>query len=127
MIYGIGTDIVQVDRMQKNLTRFGDKFAVRLLAKSEYDEFQGSLQPASFLAKHFAAKEAMAKAMGTGFTDGLSFKDIGIVHDKRGKPLLVLRGQAQEFIQTQGICESHVSLSDEKDYALAFVILIKKG
>lgn len=125
MIYGIGTDIVQVDRMQKNLTRFGDKFAARLLAQSEYDEFQESPQPAGFLAKRFAAKEATAKAMGTGFTDGLSFKDIGITHDERGKPLLVLMGRAQEFIQTQGICESHVSLADEKDYAVAFVMLIK--
>ena len=125
MIYGIGTDIVQVDRMQKNLTRFGDKFAARLLAQSEYDEFQESRQPASFLAKRFAAKEATAKAMGTGFTDGLSFKDIGITHDERGKPLLVLMGRAQEFIQAQGICESHISLADEKDYAVAFVMLIK--
>jgi holo-[acyl-carrier protein] synthase len=74
MIFGIGTDIVQISRIQQSLDRYGELFAQRILAATEVDEFRRSVHPARFLARRFAAKEAVAKAYGTGFTDGLTFR-----------------------------------------------------
>ena len=71
MIFGIGTDIVSVQRMRRNLGRYGERFARRILSESELEEFRATAKPENFLAKRFAAKEAAAKAMGTGFSGGL--------------------------------------------------------
>lgn len=123
MIFGIGTDIVKVARMQKNLTRFGDKFARRILTPEELSDFERQAHKAHFLAKRFAAKEAAAKAMGLGFAEGLSLRQIGVAHDARGKPLLAFSGFAAEFVRERGITSVHVSLADEEDHAVAFVTL----
>lgn len=123
MIYGIGTDIVKVARMQKNLTRFGEKFARRILTAGELGDFERQVHKAHFLAKRFAAKEAAAKAMGLGFSQGLSLRQIGVGHDVHGKPLLEFSGFAAEFVRERGITSVHVSLADEEDHAVAFVIL----
>jgi len=125
MIYGIGTDIVRVARMQKNLDRYGERFVRRILAGQELEDFRGTLHPARFLARRFAAKEAVAKAYGTGFTRGLTFQDIVVSHDAAGKPLLVLSGRAAELQQELGIGEEFVSISDEQEYAVAFVTFLK--
>jgi holo-[acyl-carrier protein] synthase len=122
-IYGIGTDIVRVERIAASLQRFGDRFARRILTDSEQIEFACSPQPANFLARRFAAKEAVAKALGLGISEGLSFRQIGIGHDDRGKPLLEYTGRAATFCEEQGISASHISLSDEQDYAIAYVML----
>lgn len=124
MIYGIGTDIVHVTRMKKNLEKYGDKFAKRILTDSEFSEFENKNDQAAFLAKRFAAKEATAKAMGTGFSQGLSLHHIGVRHDEIGKPILEFLGAAELFIQKQQIKQSHLSLADERDYAVAFVTLV---
>ena len=124
MIYGIGTDIVHVQRMHDNLEKYGDKFARRILTDAEFDEFQERNNKSAFLAKRFAAKEATAKAMGTGFSDGLSLKHIGVIHDAAGKPMLEFSGAAERFISTQKIIQSYLSLADERDYAVAFVTLV---
>ena len=123
MIFGIGTDIVRVARMQKNIERFGEKFAERILTTAELDEYRKEARPAHFLAKRFAAKEAAAKAMGTGFSDGLMLHHIGVTHDAAGKPKLVFSDHAAEFIHQHGICNVQVSLADEEDHAVAFVTL----
>ena len=123
MIFGIGTDIVRVARMQADIARYGDKFAERILTSKELDEFRQSSQPASFLARRFAAKEAAAKAMGTGFSDGLHLRHIGVGHDASGKPLLEFSGKALEFVRENAITTVHVSLADEEDNAVAFVTL----
>lgn len=125
MIYGIGTDIVKVARMRKNIERFGDKFAQRILTAAEFAEFVRQPNKAHFLAKRFAAKEATAKAMGIGFTDGLSLRQIGVTHDSYGKPLLAFSDYAAQFIAEKGITAVHVSLADEEDHAVAFVTLGK--
>lgn len=127
MIYGIGTDIVKVARMQKNLDRWGERFAQRILTPSEQREFRANARQAHFLAKRFAAKEAAAKAMGIGFSNGLSLRHIGVTHDALGKPLLEFSGYAAEFVAQHGIDEIHVSLSDEEDHAVAFVTLGCRG
>jgi holo-[acyl-carrier protein] synthase len=123
VIFGIGTDIVRVARMQADIARYGEKFAERILTAKELDEFRHSPQPANFLARRFAAKEAAAKAMGTGFRDGLHLRDIGVGHDTHGKPLLEFSGRAIEFVREKGITTVHVSLADEEDNAVAFVTL----
>jgi holo-[acyl-carrier protein] synthase len=123
VIYGIGTDIVRVERMRRSLDRFGLRFAARILNEAELADFARHPRPAHFLAKRFAAKEATAKAMGIGFRNGLRLRDIGVVNDANGKPLLELSGYAQTFTREQHITEMHVSLADEEDYAVAFVTL----
>ncbi|KPJ96842.1 MAG: hypothetical protein AMJ55_01560 [Gammaproteobacteria bacterium SG8_15] len=123
MIFGIGTDIVRVARMEKNLKRFGDRFVRRLLTDNELEDFAANGSPAHFLAKRFAAKEAAAKAMGIGFRGGLSLRQIGVGHDARGKPQLEFSGYAAAFISEHGINAVHVSLADEADHAVAFVTM----
>ena len=124
MIYGVGTDIVRVARMQENLEKYGDKFARRILTKAELDDFGSATRPAHFLAKRFAAKEATAKAMGIGFSRGMSLSHIGVGHDKNGKPLLEYNSRAEELMNELGIGASHLSIADEEDHAVAFVTLL---
>lgn len=126
MIFGIGTDIVRVARMQQSLDKHGERFARRILTDHELIGYRQASKPANFLAKRFAAKEATAKAMGTGFRNGLSLKHINVGHDEQGKPLLEFSGLAAEFMSEQGVNEAHVSLADEQEYAVAFVTLIKE-
>lgn len=123
MIYGIGTDIVHVPRIGRALERFGTAFAERILGPAELDEYLGRAPGAPFLAKRFAAKEACAKAMGLGFRDGLALRQITVIHDGKGRPELRFSGYAQSFLERAGIAATHLSLSDERDYALAFVVL----
>jgi len=125
MIFGIGTDIVQIKRMQNNIDKFGDKFAERILSKEELQEYHKYKEPSRLLAKRFAAKEAASKAMGTGFRDGITLQQIYITHDNLGKPILNFIKDAQAFLSENGIQESHVSISDEQDFAVAFVTLVK--
>lgn len=126
MIFGIGTDIVRVARMQQSLDKHGERFARRILTEHELIGYRQAGKPANYLAKRFAAKEATAKAMGTGFRNGLSLKHINVGHDEKGKPLLEFNGKAAEFMNAEGILETHISLADEQEYAVAFVTLVKK-
>lgn len=123
MIHGIGTDIVQVSRLEASLVRHGDRFAERILSGFEYEAFSTQAQPAYFLAKRYAAKEAAAKAFGTGFRDGLSLRHIIVANEDNGRPILRFVETAQKLVDQFNIGNSHLSLSDEKDYAVAFVVL----
>lgn len=123
MIYGVGTDIVRVSRMARNLERYGERFAARILTPSELRDFSCSGRPAHFLARRFAAKEAAAKAFGTGFAGGIGWRHIGVSHDPRGRPQLVFDGAAAAFMQANRIHTAHLSLADEDEHALAFVAL----
>ena len=123
MIFGIGTDIVRVARMQEDLDRFGERFAERILTTNELREYHQNNNKANFLARRFAAKEAAAKALGTGFSNGVQLHDIEVAHDSQGKPLLEFRGRARQFMQEKSISVAHISLADEQDHAVAFVTL----
>ncbi len=123
MILGQGIDIVQISRMAAGLERFGEPFAKRLLSASEWPEYQLAPRPEAFLAKRFAAKEAFAKALGTGFREGLSFRQISVVHDDLGAPKFKLTGQAQTRMQQHPGARLHLTLSDEREYAVAMVTL----
>jgi holo-[acyl-carrier protein] synthase len=126
VIFGVGTDIVQIARIESGLQRFGDSLAKRVLSETEFNEFLQVAKPAHFLAKRFAAKEAVAKAMGIGFQDGLKLKQITVSNDELGKPSIRFTGYAQDFIKKNNIASSHLSLSDERDNAIAFVVLEQK-
>lgn len=123
MIYGIGTDIVEVARIEESLARFGHVFAMRILSEREMQEFAQSNTQARFLAKRFAAKEAFAKALGTGIRAPATFENIGVAHDDLGKPVLDIAPALQALLEAKGIQYLHLSISDEKSLAAAFVVL----
>ncbi len=123
MIAGIGTDIVEVARIEQLLERRGQAFAQRLLAESELPGFEQHQTPARYLAKRFAAKEAALKALGTGLRNGIRWSDVRVEHDALGKPLLSLHGEALRQFEQLGGSASHISLSDEQHYVVALVIL----
>ncbi len=117
MIAGIGVDLVEINRMQGVWKRHGATFAKRILTANERLELEKVSDPVRFLAKRFAVKEAAAKALGTGFQQGLSWQHIEIQHDALGKPLLLIDNSMAEDLN------SHVSLSDEITHVVAFVVL----
>ena len=123
MIIGIGTDIIEIARMAESLAQKGDSYARRLLTESEFEDFQQRGNKAAFLAKRFAAKEATVKALGTGFADSITWKQVNIANDEKGMPVLTLTGKARERADALGVSRLHISISDEKHYAMAFVIL----
>ncbi|HET8806945.1 MAG TPA: holo-ACP synthase [Methylophaga sp.] len=126
MISGIGTDLVFIPRIQQMLDKFGDKAAQKILSKQEFTDFKLASRPVAFLAKRFAAKEATAKAFGCGFSAGLSLKHISVVNDALGKPQLNFSDKATELVAQKAIVASHLSLSDDGDYASAYVILTER-
>ncbi len=126
MIVGIGTDLVQVSRIESSLQRFGERFARRVLAPEEWPRFERSARPAHYLAKRFAAKEATAKALGTGFRNGLSLQHIAITNTDLGRPQVLFSGKARLLCEQLGVGEAHVSISDEREYAVAFVTLMRR-
>lgn len=123
MIFGIGTDIVEVLRIESSIAQFGDDFARRILADSEFASYQLSQIKPRFLAKRFAAKEAFSKALGTGLRSPATFQNIAVSHDELGKPILVLAAELQVFLQSKQVVNMHISISDEKNLAAAFVVL----
>jgi holo-[acyl-carrier protein] synthase len=125
MIAGIGTDLVHIPRMQSLLEKHGDKIAARILSDREFAEFKLQLKPAAYLAKRFAAKEAVAKALGTGFRDGLSLRHIEVRNDALGKPELSFIDLGLTLIKERHIGRSLLSLSDDHEYASAYVILME--
>ena len=127
MIYGIGMDMVTVRRIQKNIERYGTRFAGKILSPVEMHEYHMVIKPASFLARRFAAKEALAKALGTGFSNGITFTSISISHGPDGQPMIICAGKILEIMAARGICNSHLTITDEKEYACACVILEKSS
>jgi len=123
MIFGIGTDIISVARIEAAVQRHGDAFAKRILSTPEYLELSSQAHPARFLAKRFAAKEAFAKATGQGLRHPVSLQRITVSHDILGKPIFVFDELLAEHLSKLGIARHQLSLSDEKDTAVAFVIL----
>jgi holo-[acyl-carrier protein] synthase len=122
MIYGIGTDIVAVKRMHELHTRYDGKLAQRILAVEEWGDYTAANHKERFLAKRFAAKEAFSKAVGTGMRAPVSFGAISVVHDTHGKPGLVYSPALSAWLAARGIYSIHLSLSDEQEYVVAFVV-----
>jgi holo-[acyl-carrier protein] synthase len=121
MIIGIGVDLCEIDRIREAISRHGDHFAQRILAtdeRTEFDSLNQSMRP-PFLAKRFAAKEAVAKALGTGIGRGFGFHDITITRDELGKPMVSLNSENQALKDALAY-RIHLSVSDERTHAVAF-------
>ena len=123
MIYGIGIDLVEIGRTARLLEKYGERFAKRVLTENEQQEFSLSRQPAAFLAISFAAKEAFAKAIGSGFRYPVILSHISIAHDRLGKPELRFHPQLKQYLAKLHIGNHYLSMSDEKNLACAMVIL----
>lgn len=130
MIYGIGTDIVQIARIDDALARHGDRFAEKILGSEELDKYcqrksKVEARGVRFLASRFAAKEAFSKAIGLGMRSPMTWRAMQVLNAPSGKPIVVTSGDLLEFMEKNGLT-AQVSISDEADYAVAFVIVEKK-
>ena len=123
MIYGIGTDLVEATRIARSLERYGERFAKRILTDSEWLDYSCSSKPVIFLANRFAAKEAAAKALGTGIGRGVSFQHIHIDNDENGAPILTFTDGAKARLELLNGRHGFISIADELHYAVATVIL----
>lgn len=123
MIFGVGTDIVEIERVEKALARWGERFAERILCPSELARFKKHVKPAPYLAKRFAAKEAFTKALGTGIRAPANWHGVWVVNLPSGKPELQFSEPLKELVAKRGISRSHLTLTDERGLAVATVIL----
>jgi holo-[acyl-carrier protein] synthase len=124
MTLAIGTDIVEIVRIAEVLERQGERFIDRILSPSEKLQYQSHSDGVAFVAKRFAAKEAIAKALGTGIGHGVSFQDMVISNDKKGAPIAELSNGAADIMQARGGVKMLISLADERHYAMAYAVLI---
>jgi len=123
VIYGVGTDVVEIARIEHALARFGERFARRILSESEFNRFKNHRLPAAYLAKRFAAKEAFAKALGTGIHAPANWHGVWVKNLPSGQPILQFTKELNDLLRKRKILYSHVSLSDERGVAFATVIL----
>lgn len=123
MIAGIGVDIAETARFSALYDKYGERFARRILTAEEFSQLQRRKHPGLFLASRFAAKEAAAKALGTGFNQGVGYKSIEVKKDVHGKPSLCFYRVASQLIEQRQISRTFLSLTDEKHYAVAMVVL----
>ncbi|WMS88581.1 holo-ACP synthase [Pleionea litopenaei] len=121
-IVGIGTDIVEIKRVEKSFKQFGERFAQRILSAQELESKSFTHQPVHYLAKRFAAKEAIMKALGTGLAKGVRFDDFSVLNDENGKPYVDVSGEALVLMDSLSIKTIHISISDEEKQAIAFAI-----
>lgn len=130
MIYGIGTDIVQISRIEAALARNGERFAEKILGPEELEKYRRrkarvEARGIRFLATRFAAKEAFSKAVGLGMRMPMTWRAMQTLNAPSGKPVAIASGQLKEFMEENGLT-AQVSITDEADYAVAFVIVEKK-
>ena len=123
MIYGVGTDIVNIDRIQKIILKNREGFIKRVLTDHEQALFANKADSAAFCAKRFAAKEAFSKALGTGIGRVVSFQDLTVRNNDNGKPHFIPSEKLRLYLLEKGVKQAHLSISDESQYALAFVVL----
>jgi holo-[acyl-carrier protein] synthase len=123
MIYGVGTDLVEIGRIEKALERFGERFAIRILCEPELKRFKVHRKPAAYLAKRFAAKEAFTKALGTGIHAPANWHGVWVTNLRSGKPQLQFTPALNELLRERNITQAHLSLTDERGMAAATVIL----
>ena len=123
MIYGVGTDLIEVKRIERVLGRFGERFARRILCEPELKRFRAHRQPVHYLAKRFAAKEAFTKALGTGIHAPANWHGVWVVNLRSGKPVLEFTSALKKLLEERNIRSSHLSLTDEREIASATVIL----
>jgi holo-[acyl-carrier protein] synthase len=123
MIFGIGVDVLEAARIKKVLARFGDHFIDRLLMPAERAQLGRTKRPEGFIAMRFAAKEAIVKAMGTGFAHGIWIRDVGVVQNAWGKPEVAYSPRGEKVRRALGIGDGHVTLTDEAGLIVAVAVL----
>ncbi|HET7131925.1 MAG TPA: holo-ACP synthase [Gammaproteobacteria bacterium] len=127
MIFGIGTDVLQLERMEQTWQRFGPRFAERLLLDEEHALFVKAKRPVRFLAMRFAAKEAIVKALGTGFANGIWIRDVGMLPNALGQPQVIFSERGRALCRKLGVGEGYLSLSDEAGLVVAVAVLMRVG
>jgi holo-[acyl-carrier protein] synthase len=127
MIFGIGIDVLEAQRMHDSYARFGARLLERLLLPQERRQFDLTRQPARFLAMRFAAKEAIVKAMGTGFAHGVWIRDVGVVQNAWGKPEVIYSARGERLRRRLGVGEGHVTLTDEAGLIVAVAVLLRRA
>jgi holo-[acyl-carrier protein] synthase len=125
VIHGIGTDIVKLERFEQMYHRHGERLVRHLLLPAEAELFAGNKRPARFLAMHWAAKEAIVKALGTGFADGVWIRDSGYVPNAAGKPEIIWSDSGRATCAKLGVGEGHLTLSDEQGLIIAVAVLMR--
>ena len=125
MIFGIGTDVLKLDRVERLWSEYGENFARRILLEEEHKYFERSRNKGRFLAMRFAAKEAIVKAMGTGFAHGIWVRDVGSVPDERGQPQVIYSERGQSVCDEMGVGDGFLTLTDEAGLVVAVAILLK--
>jgi len=123
VIYGVGTDLIEIPRVERALVRFGARFAERILCEPELRRFRGHARPAAYLAKRFAAKEAFTKALGTGIRAPANWHGVWVSNLRSGKPQLEYSAALAALLERRGVRRSHLTLTDERGMASATVIL----
>jgi holo-[acyl-carrier protein] synthase len=126
VIFGIGTDVVRLARIEDTLSRFGEHFVRRLLLPEEEAQYRRHRRKARFLAMRFAGKEAVVKALGTGFSNGMWIRDVGIVQDRLGKPEIVYSSRGAALCERLGVGDGHISLTDEAGLVVAVAVLLRR-
>jgi holo-[acyl-carrier protein] synthase len=127
MIFGIGTDILEVRRIEETYQRFGQRFAERMLMPEELAMLPGARRAVRFLAMRFAAKEAIVKAMGTGFANGMWIRDAGVMPDGLGRPEIIFSPRGRRLCHELGIGSGHLTLSDEAGLVVAVAVLMRSS
>ncbi len=122
MIHTIGTDLIEIERIETVYERTGERFLARILTDREREYCLGKTRPASSIAARFAAKEAVMKCLGTGWAEGVTFRDIEVTRVASGAPGLQLHGRSAEIATEQGITRWHLTLSHSRDHAMAMVV-----
>jgi holo-[acyl-carrier protein] synthase len=125
MIFGIGVDVLEQKRISETLKRFGARFTNHLLLPQEHLQLAKTRRPERFIAMRFAAKEAIVKAMGTGFAHGVWIRDVGVVQNSWGKPEVVFSERGEKVRRGLGVGEGHVTLTDEAGLVVAVAVLMK--
>jgi holo-[acyl-carrier protein] synthase len=127
MIFGIGTDILRLDRIAGSYERFGQRFVDRLLMPEELDQFARTKHPVRFLTMRFAAKEAIVKALGTGFANGMWLRDSGVMPDRFGRPEIIFSARGKQKCAELGVAGGHLTLTDEAGLVVAVAVLEREG
>jgi holo-[acyl-carrier protein] synthase len=126
VIFGIGTDVLELKRIERVWNRYGEHFAERVLLDEELELFRRTKNKTRFLAMRFAAKEAVVKAMGTGFSNGMWVRDVGTIPNALGQPQVVYSARGNALCERLGIGDGFLSLTDEAGLVVAIAILLRK-
>jgi len=126
MIFGIGIDVLEAARIARVHDKYGEHFVNKLLLPPEEAQLRRTARPTRFLAMRFAAKEAIVKAMGTGFAHGMWIRDVGVVQNAWGKPEVIWSERGERVREQLGIGEGHVTLTDESGLVVAVAVLMRK-